>query len=152
MTRDTCYCIQEMSPSDASEVVALMRCIPEVCFCEWEDEHILRRGLMLQSTIGFVARELGDDHMDQPGRMVAAVLGGTIGLRSTINHLAVDPNFRRMGIGRALADHILAALRRTGIRRTFLFVIEDAENAFEFWSSLGFRSVPGEKALEQDLQ
>jgi putative acetyltransferase len=72
------------------------------------------------------------------GQVVGAVLCGHDGRRGYIHHLAVDPRFRRKGIGKTLADHCLRGLRSAGIQKCHLFVFNDNETAIRFWEAEGW--------------
>src|SRR5512135_3277007 len=54
---------------------------------------------------------------EEDGILAGAVLCSTDGRRGYLHHLAVAPQFRRRGIGRALVDHSLECLRREGIQK-----------------------------------
>lgn len=72
------------------------------------------------------------------GRIAGAILAGHDGRRGFIYHLAVDPDFRRRGVGRSLVDSALRALKSDGISKVALlcFAYNDAGNAF--WEKAGF--------------
>ena len=54
----------------------------------------------------------------------------------------VDPNARRLGVGRAMGEHALNEARRLGYRAMqFNFVISTNESALRLWQSLGFKIV-----------
>ncbi len=72
------------------------------------------------------------------GELVGAILGGHDGRRGYLHHLAVEPAHRHRGIGRALVDHCLAALKKEGIERTHVFVRADNETGRDFWRREGW--------------
>jgi ribosomal protein S18 acetylase RimI-like enzyme len=51
---------------------------------------------------------------------------------------------RNTGIGRALVDSVLKALKEEGINKTALVVFADNMNGRKFWESMGF-------SLREDL-
>jgi len=71
-------------------------------------------------------------------RLAGAILCGHDGRRGYIYHAAVHPDFRRQGIGRALVEAALGALRAEGISKVALVVFETNENGNKFWESMGF--------------
>ena len=75
---------------------------------------------------------------EQDGTITGAILAGHDGRRSYIYHTAVNPAYRRQGIGTALVNAALHALANEGIIKVALVVFSrnDAGNAF--WESLGF--------------
>jgi ribosomal-protein-alanine N-acetyltransferase len=77
-----------------------------------------------------------------------AILGWAVGLvRRTARGLhgrlygvAVDPSARGLGLGRALTERVLAALRRRDCRRLALEVRLDNDVAVSLYESLGFEA------------
>ena len=70
--------------------------------------------------------------------ITGAILAGHDGRRGYIYHTAVNPAYRRQGIGTALVNAALHALANEGIIKVALVVFSrnDAGNAF--WERLGF--------------
>jgi ribosomal protein S18 acetylase RimI-like enzyme len=135
--------IRPMSETDVPEVIHLMASTPEVAFCWWEDEALLRREVSRPGGVHLVARA--------GRRVVGALIGGSFGVRGTISHLAVAPPFRRTGVGQELVAAAYAAFQSMGIHRLFLFVHVSNAAGVGFWKSLGFSPVSGETTLEYDL-
>lgn len=134
-----------MDPEDVPEVVAFMRGFPEVHFCEWEDEALLTRAVRQQRpATSFLCRAAD-------GAVLGALIAGSVGVRGTISHVAVAAEARRRGIASGLVRRSLAAFREGGIRRVFLFVVDEAASGRAFWESHGFRETGGESTLETDL-
>ncbi|RMG93393.1 MAG: GNAT family N-acetyltransferase [Chloroflexi bacterium] len=71
-------------------------------------------------------------------QLVGAVLCGHDGRRGFIHHLAIHPQFRQQGIGRALVARCLENLRGQGIDKCHLFVFHQNESAIAFWQALGW--------------
>ncbi|MDR1464024.1 MAG: GNAT family N-acetyltransferase [Oscillospiraceae bacterium] len=74
------------------------------------------------------------------GLLVGAVLCGHDGRRGFLNHAVTAPAFRGRGVGRALAESCLSALRAEGIRKAAVLVFRDNDPGNAFWSALGFDS------------
>ena len=72
------------------------------------------------------------------GQLTGAILCGHDGRRGYIYHLAVADAHRRNGIGSALVDHALAALKREGIRKAALVAFADNIPGNLFWEKQGF--------------
>ena len=63
-----------------------------------------------------------------------------------ILNLAVAPAGRRRGLGRALVEAMLEALRTRGIRQVYLEVRESNSSARALYASRGFKEVGRRKA------
>nr|BFE92268.1 hypothetical protein GCM10020185_28040 [Pseudomonas brassicacearum subsp. brassicacearum] len=113
-------------------------------FCEWQDARFLRGVLLQETTTAYLA-------IDASGEVVGAVIGGMLGTRGTINHLAVSPQHRTKGLGQRLVEAASADMKRVGVLRMFLFV-DDANLAGKrFWAAQGFCEPRGEITFERDL-
>lgn len=137
-------CYERADGHDASALVAFFRTHREVSFCDWQDEFVLRNALSRDTTLAFLARL-------QKGQIVGAVIAGIMGLRGTVNHIAVDPDYRSLGIGRSLIEQVRTGMRDKGIHRLFLFVTAGNVVAHRFWTMQGFGEVAGESTYEVDL-
>lgn len=76
------------------------------------------------------------------GRIVGAVMGGFDGRRGLIYHLAVDPAYRRRGIGTALMAELERRLVALGCLRAYLLVVEDNHEVVDFYRRLGWEPMP----------
>ena len=70
--------------------------------------------------------------------IVASVMAGYEGHRGWVNYLAVAPAFRGRGYGRALMQHVEAALERRGCPKISLLVRYSNHDAMEFYRRLGY--------------
>ncbi len=84
-------------------------------------------------------------------RLIGAVLGGHDGRRGFIYHLAVAPEFRGAGLGRALVDESLAALKAAAIGRVLLLVSRDNLAGQTFWTKRGWEPLTFAQAMGLDL-
>lgn len=75
------------------------------------------------------------------GRIVGAVMGGFDGRRGLVYHLAVEPAFRRRGVGKLLMDELEARLRARGCIRAYLLVTPDNESAMRFYEGSGWKEM-----------
>lgn len=129
---------------DAERLEQFFRGFDEVSFCEWQDARFLRGVLLQDTTTAYLA-------VDACGELVGAVIGGMLGTRGTINHLAVSPAHRTRGLGQRLVEAASADMKRVGVLRMFLFV-DDANLAGKrFWAAQGFCEPRGEITFERDL-
>lgn len=70
-------------------------------------------------------------------RIVGAVLGGFDGRRGMVYHLAVKPEYRARGIGRALMEELEHRLRAKGCLKYYLLVTKDNQEAQAFYRGMG---------------
>jgi len=72
------------------------------------------------------------------GRVVGVVMAGYEGHRGWINYLAVEPEHRRRGFGRALMDEAEQRLRALGCPKAALQVRRDNTEIATFYRGLGY--------------
>jgi ribosomal protein S18 acetylase RimI-like enzyme len=72
------------------------------------------------------------------GRVVGALVAAWDGWRGNAYRLAVLPEHRRRGIGRALAEEGHRRLRERGARRVTALLGAEDEVAHAFWRSAGY--------------
>ena len=71
------------------------------------------------------------------GRPAGTVLGTFDGRRGYLYHVAVDPAYRRQGIGRALMIEIMQRLRARGAVKITLRADRENHSAIAFYRSVG---------------
>jgi ribosomal protein S18 acetylase RimI-like enzyme len=76
---------------------------------------------------------------EQGGKLIGVLIGGHDGRRGFLHHVGVLTPVRRHGVGRALVDTYLAALRDQGILRMHLLVRQNNPVALRFWRAYGCR-------------
>lgn len=91
---------------------------------------LIRRKLERQRELFLVA--------ERENRVVGTVLGGYDGVRGWIYHLAVDPELRRRGIGRALMREVERRLARVGCPKLNLQVRAGNDGVVRFYERLGY--------------
>lgn len=92
------------------------------------------------------SREAVESTLRAEQNYVVAAEGGKIGFAAAslafdtadILDIAVHPDARRRGIGRAMLSHLLALLRENGAKSVFLEVRASNESAIALYSSVGF--------------
>uniref|UniRef100_A0A7C1P179 GNAT family N-acetyltransferase n=1 Tax=Thermofilum pendens TaxID=2269 RepID=A0A7C1P179_THEPE len=67
-----------------------------------------------------------------------------------VHSIAVDPAFRRQGVGRALMEETFRRLRSLGISEVKLDVSVNNEVGLRFWRSLGFEPIGVKKRYYAD--
>lgn len=75
---------------------------------------------------------------EQAGQLTGAIMAGHDGRRGYIYHTCVRADCRERGIGRALAEAALEALRAEGIHKVALVVFDRNERGNAFWERMGF--------------
>jgi ribosomal protein S18 acetylase RimI-like enzyme len=96
--------------------------------------------------------EAGEPGAAQAGRPLGILLGLAsphAAGEASIQRIAVDPEFRRRGIGRALVDRFSDAQERTGASRLTASCRPDDRPSLAFFAALGFRpnAGPGSRKL-----
>lgn len=125
------FSLRVMEIGDYAAVSALWRATPGVGLNDLDDSRAgIARYLDRNPRTCFIA-QIG-------GELAGAILAGHDGRRGIISHTCVSPKFRRMGIGRALAQAALDALGREGVTKVFLVVFKDDQPGNEFWRDMGF--------------
>jgi ribosomal protein S18 acetylase RimI-like enzyme len=123
--------IRNMTIGDYDAVYALWFNKPGISLNDTDDS---RRGIekYLDRNPGtcFVAEE--------DGVIMGVILSGHDGRRGYIHHTAVAASRRRRGIGRALLDAALEALKREGIYKAALVAFADNAAGNAFWEKNGF--------------
>ena len=105
-----------------------------------------------ESVVQFLKRNPGLSRTAVDGSKVVAVsLCGHDGRRGHIYHLAVDPKYRGLGLGRRLVEECFDRLRELGIQRAIILVANDNSRGREFWQRCGWEELPGAMAMGKDV-
>ncbi|MCL2653724.1 MAG: GNAT family N-acetyltransferase [Propionibacteriaceae bacterium] len=123
--------IRAMSISDYDDVHRLWVATPGMGLNDIDDSRDgIARYLNRNPSSCFVA--------ENGSRLIGAILSGHDGRRGFIYHTCVALDARFAGVGRALVDAALAALRDEGITKVALVVFARNEGGIAFWEHLGF--------------
>jgi ribosomal protein S18 acetylase RimI-like enzyme len=76
---------------------------------------------------------------ESEGRIIGSVIGGYDGRRGLIYHLAVDAEFRNIGIGSRLMEELESRLRDKGCLKSYLLVTVDNPEAEEYYKRHGWQ-------------
>ena len=129
--------IRTMTPADYDAVYALWMASPNMGFNDLDDSRAgIARFLARNPNTSFVALE--------GGALAGVVLAGHDGRRGYIYHMAVAKAFRRRGVGTALAERCLEALKAEDIHKVALLAFRRNAAGNAFWEKLGF-------ALREDV-
>jgi ribosomal protein S18 acetylase RimI-like enzyme len=123
--------VADFLPTDYDEVMALWSATEGLTIRDADSREAITRYLARNPALSFVARDAGN--------LVGAVLTGTDGRRGYLQHLAVVPSHRGRGVGRALAQRAVDALRTIGIVKCHLMVRQENAEARAFWRHLGWQ-------------
>ena len=72
------------------------------------------------------------------GEVIGSIMAGYDGHRGWLNYLAVDPDRRRMGVGRALVEEAERRLRALGCPKINLQIRTTNRDVARFYRALGF--------------
>ena len=127
--------IRLLTPNDYPGITALWRRSPGMGLNNLDDSpEGIARYLQRNPSTCFAAEEEGE--------LVGVILSGHDGRRAFIYHLTVAGPYRRQGIGKALVEAALAALRAEGIHKAALVVMTNNAAGNAFWERLGFTTRP----------
>ncbi|QEF98686.1 Acetyltransferase YpeA [Stieleria maiorica] len=122
--------IRAYQPADQPDVVSLWR--RAGLTRPWNDPHKdIARKMSVQSQWFLVGV------LDK--RVIATVMAGYDGHRGWINYLAVDPDHRQGGRGRAIMQHAEQLLLEAGCPKINLQIRKDNAEAISFYETIGFR-------------
>lgn len=124
----------DMKPEDINEVRHLWETTEGIHLHTNGEEtnESIKRYLLRNQGISKVAR-------NSENEIVGAVLAGHDGRRGLIHHLVVTKRSQKKGIGKALLKEALASLKREGITKVFLFVLNENTNGIKFYEHLNWK-------------
>ena len=137
------YTISEMTNEDYNEAYALWQRLPGIGLSDADSSCAIGRFLDHNPGLCFVAR--------QDGKMVGTCLAGSDGRRGYLYHLAVDSIVRRQGIGQALVEKTLEALKAEKIQKCHIMVFSNNELGLSFWQATGWKMRGDIAILSYDL-
>jgi putative acetyltransferase len=105
-----------------------------------------------EGVVNYLARNPGLSFVaEHDGRIIGAILCGHDGRRGLIHHLAVDPGYRKMGIGKRLVRLATEQLKAQHIKKCFLFVLKENDIGEAFYKSQLWREEYAVKAYSKVL-
>lgn len=113
------------------EVLALMRCTPGICVRDADSPEAAARYLARNPGLSFI--------VEADGRVVGCALCGHDGRRGYLQHVVVQPEYRRRGIAQALVAGCLDGLAQIGIAKAHLDVLATNSAAHAYWSKRGWQ-------------
>jgi ribosomal protein S18 acetylase RimI-like enzyme len=123
------WVIRECRPDEADAVLALWRqagAAPSVTDSVEDIRRVMSRG----SAHFLVAEE--------DGVLIGTLIGGFDGWRANHYRLAVHPDYRRRGLGKALVAEMEEWFIQQGAKRIAALVIREHPLATDFWQAIGY--------------
>lgn len=125
--------IRAMTISDYELVHALWLNTPNMGLNNLDDsKEGIRKYLLRNPNTCFVA--------EAEGHIIGAILSGHDGRRGYIHHTSVDGREQRHGVGTALVNAAMTALKCEGINKVALVVFRKNKNGNAFWEKQGFEA------------
>lgn len=75
---------------------------------------------------------------EEDGKIIGAILCGHDGRRGCFYHVCVREDYRKQGIGKAMAVHAMRALQQEHINKVCLIAFKKNEVGNSFWKSVGW--------------
>ncbi|MDT8716865.1 GNAT family N-acetyltransferase [Clostridium sp. 19966] len=122
--------IQSMDIEKYEEVYAMWSSIPGIRLSSADSKSAISSYLKRNPNLSFICAD--DD------KIVGTILCGHDGRRGFIHHTCVLPEYQGQGIGKALVEKALEALKKEEIEKCHLFVVADNEAGNKFWSKMGW--------------
>ena len=122
--------IERASALDTGEMLGFWRSIPGLGMGQGDTDESLRIFMVRNPSTCLLLRD--------NGRLVGTVMGGFDGRRGYIYHLAVHPNYRDRGYGKALLERVTKELKALGAPKIHLFAFSDNQVAAGFYPSQGW--------------
>ena len=126
--------ISEMTAGDYEEALALWKRCPGMGLSDADEMAPLTRFLERNPGLSYIAR---DDAL-----LIGTCLCGSDGRRGYLYHLAVDPDYRRRGIGRNLVVAVFSKLHDLDIHKCHIMVYGTNEVGLAFWKQDGWVTRP----------
>ncbi len=73
------------------------------------------------------------------GRIVGSVIGGFDGRRGMIYHLAVEPDLRKIGIGKALMTEVEKRLKAKGCIKSYLLIMAENSSVIDYYKEMDWK-------------
>ena len=89
---------------------------------------------------------------DDPGTIRAVAMGCNDNHRGWVKRVAVDPEIRGAGVGRALIAELERRFLAGGVDQLRLGVYDDNKTALAFWESLDYTELPEIHYFTKDLR
>jgi len=130
-------CYTEIPPETAASIQCKQSASPTTCFVAWHHGEVVGYLLALPWQLA------------QPPALNAEIAHLPVAPDCLYLHdLAVSPQARNQGVGRALIDTFFECLRQSGLPQASLVAVQ---NAAPYWQRFGFRRVDPSPSLQSQL-
>jgi len=136
--------ISAMSIKDYAEAYDLWNASEGIGLSNADTRQAIQRYLKRNPGMSFIARV--------DGKLVGAVLSGTDGRRGYLHHLAVAKPYRKVGLGRQLVEHCMAAQEKAGITRCHIFVYRENKSGKLFWEQTSWFERNDLQIMSRDIK
>ena len=127
---DTQVSYQLLSIADYADAASLWDGMPGIGLSDADTLENIQKMLDRNPGLSYKA-EVG-------GQLVGTLLTGHDGRRGYLYHLAVEPGFRKRGIGQRMVQLSLTGLGRAGIHKAHIFVYGENVDGIAFWRKTGW--------------
>ena len=76
---------------------------------------------------------------EENGEIIGSIMSGHDGRRGYIQHTSVLASERRKGVGAALVNRAVEALKKEGVIKVALVALAHNESGNKFWEKMGFK-------------
>ena len=128
--QNSLYNIRPMLIDDYDSATTLWRNTEGIWLTDTDEREPMQRFLDRNPGLSSVAYA-GDE-------LIGTILCSHDGRRGYLHHLAVDKQYRRLGIGSALVQRSLSLLAQEGIVKCNIFIIEENDTGIAFWEHNDF--------------
>ena len=126
------YRFQPMEKGDLAEMIQFWQGMEGIGLSESDSYSALSFYMQRNPGLSLVAR-------NRDRELIGGVLCGHDGRRGYLHHLAVAPDYRRKGIGRALVERCLSSLRGLKILKCNVFLFNQNPEGEGFWKAMGWK-------------
>ena len=127
---DQCLLIRKYKQGDKQQLVKLLKEVFPNDPPHNEPSKVLDEKLKVDDLI-FVA--------EKKGKLIGTVMAGYDGRRGWLYSVAVNNSSRRRGVGKALVEYAISALRKMGCIKVNLQIRSTNTEVIGFYTSIGFR-------------
>ncbi|MEM8561488.1 MAG: GNAT family N-acetyltransferase [Pseudomonadota bacterium] len=122
---------RELVIEDHGNIIELFKRTPGITIREADNLAVTEGYLVRNPGLSFVATF--------DSSLIGCVMCGHDGRRGYLQHLVVDEEYRGQGVGSELVSRCIDTLKRIGIAKTHIFVLQSNQLANAFWAEKGWQ-------------